>query len=171
MTFDNVRVPITNRLGDEGQGFPIAMQGINGTRVNLSACSVGGAQWALDETINYVQTRTQFGKKISAFQNTQFKLAQMAGELFAAKQTVRQAANVMDIDPSKAGPAAATAKLIATEKSHRIIDQCLQMFGGYGYTYDYPIQQLLRDNRVHSIIGGTNEMMRLIVARKLLGRD
>lgn len=177
LTFEDVKVPVANLLGQEGFGFNIAMRGLNGGRANIASCSLGGAQWAIEETIKYTSTRKQFNKQISTFQNTQFKVAEMASELFSCRLAVRAAATAMDQakfrekhdDCTNVSPAtiAAAAKLLATDKCFQIIDECLQLFGGYGYLYDFPLQQLLRDTRVHRILEGTNEIMKMIVAREL----
>lgn len=179
---EDCKVPVENRVGNEGYGFNIAMQGINGGRLNIASCSLGGAQWALEETIQHVCVRKQFKKAVAEFQNTQFQLSWLASELLACRLSVRKAAAALDkISQSNdnnhnddaeipASSLCAMAKLIATEKCFTIIDSCLQLFGGYGYLNDYPVQQLLRDTRVHRILEGTNEIMRVIIARDLLSK-
>ncbi|WDF74547.1 acyl-CoA dehydrogenase family protein [Novosphingobium sp. KACC 22771] len=165
---EDVRVPVENRLGEEGDGFKIAMAGIDGGRVNIGACSLGGAQRCLHEAIAYTKERKQFGKAIADFQNTQFVLADMATELEAARALLYAAAGkVTRGDPDKTA-FAAMAKRFATDTGSSVVDRALQMFGGYGYLRDYPIERFWRDLRVHRILEGTNEIMRLIIARDLL---
>jgi isobutyryl-CoA dehydrogenase len=161
-------VPAENMLGQEGQGFKIAMQGLDGGRVSIASCSLGGAQVAMEKTLDYVSVREQFQQPLSAFQNTQFRLAEMATDLTASRLLVRQAASMLDEGHPAKTPLCAMAKLQATEKCYGVVDQALQLHGGYGYLKDYPIQQYLRDLRVHRILEGTNEIMRLIVGRSLL---
>jgi alkylation response protein AidB-like acyl-CoA dehydrogenase len=184
LILEDCKVPIANRLGAEGQGFSIAMQGLNGGRTNIASCSLGGAQWALEEAIKYTTVRRQFNKRIADFQNTQFQLATMASELFNCRLAVRAAATAYDeakksdLDDydlesrSKLHPGTlgAVAKLLATEKCYQIIDGSLQLFGGYGYLYDFPLQQILRDCRVHRILEGTNEIMKVIISKDLLAK-
>ncbi|MBB4609011.1 acyl-CoA dehydrogenase family protein [Sphingomonas yabuuchiae] len=166
--FDNVRVPVANRLGAEGEGFRIAMMGLDGGRLNIGACSLGGAQRCLDEAVAYVKDRRQFGKAISEFQNTQFTLADMATELEAARALLYlAAAKVTDNAPDKTR-FAAMAKRLATDTGSSVVDRALQLHGGYGYLMDYPIERFWRDLRVHSILEGTNQVMRMIVGRDLL---
>jgi alkylation response protein AidB-like acyl-CoA dehydrogenase len=166
--FDNVRVPVANRLGTEGEGFRIAMMGLDGGRLNIGACSLGGAQRCLDESIAYVKDRRQFGKAIAEFQNTQFTLADMATELEAARALLYlAAAKVTDNTPDKTR-FAAMAKRLATDTGSSVVDRALQLHGGYGYLMDYPIERFWRDLRVHSILEGTNQVMRMIVGRDLL---
>ncbi len=166
--FDNVRVPVANRLGAEGEGFRIAMMGLDGGRLNIGACSLGGAQRCLDESIAYVKDRRQFGKAIAEFQNTQFTLADMATELEAARALLYlAAAKVTDNAPDKTR-FAAMAKRLATDTGSSVVDRALQLHGGYGYLMDYPIERFWRDLRVHSILEGTNQVMRMIVGRDLL---
>ncbi|OTF78759.1 isobutyryl-CoA dehydrogenase, mitochondrial-like protein [Euroglyphus maynei] len=174
---EDCMVPVENLVGDEGQGFKIAMDGLNGGRINISSCSLGAAQWALEETIAYTMDRKQFNRTISSFQNTQFKLAMLASELLASRLIVRSNARRLDAETDDTElnvkhiplpSLIAAGKLIATEKSFQIIDQCLQLFGGYGYLKDFPIQQLLRDSRVHRILEGTNEIMQLIISRDFI---
>ena len=166
--FDDCRVPVANRVGDEGQGFKIAMAGLDGGRLNIGACSLGGARRCLDETVAYVKERKQFGQAIADFQNTQFKLAEMATQLAAARALLYQAARkVTDNAPDKTA-SAAMAKLFATEAGSSVANQALQLHGGYGYLQDYPIERYLRDLRVHEILEGTNEIMRMIIGRDIL---
>ncbi|WP_294269780.1 acyl-CoA dehydrogenase family protein [uncultured Sphingomonas sp.] len=166
--FDQVRVPVANRLGVEGEGFRIAMMGLDGGRLNIGACSLGGAQRCLDESVAYVKDRRQFGKAIAEFQNTQFTLADMATELEAARALLYlAAAKVTDNAPDKTR-FAAMAKRLATDTGSSVVDRALQLHGGYGYLMDYPIERFWRDLRVHSILEGTNQVMRMIVGRDLL---
>ena len=166
--FDNVRIPVANRLGAEGEGFRIAMMGLDGGRLNIGACSLGGAQRCLDEAVAYVKDRRQFGKAIAEFQNTQFTLADMATELEAARALLYlAAAKVTDNAPDKTR-FAAMAKRLATDTGSSVVDRALQLHGGYGYLMDYPIERFWRDLRVHSILEGTNQVMRMIVGRDLL---
>ncbi|HIV77158.1 MAG TPA: acyl-CoA dehydrogenase family protein, partial [Candidatus Sphingomonas excrementigallinarum] len=166
--FDQVRVPVVNRLGAEGEGFRIAMMGLDGGRLNIGACSLGGAQRCLDEAVAYVKDRRQFGKAIAEFQNTQFTLADMATELEAARALLYlAAAKVTDNAPDKTR-FAAMAKRLATDTGSSVVDRALQLHGGYGYLMDYPIERFWRDLRVHSILEGTNQVMRMIVGRDLL---
>ncbi len=168
ITFDNVRVPVSNRLGDEGQGFSIAMEGLDGGRINIATCSVGTAQQALEESAAYVQDREQFGQSIAAFQATQFKLADMLTDLVAARQMIRLAASKLDNAAPEATTYCAMAKRFATDAGFRICDDALQLFGGYGYIKEYPLERHVRDLRVHQILEGTNEIMRVIISRRLL---
>ena len=168
VTFDNVRVPVENRLGDEGQGFAIAMEGLDGGRINIATCSIGTAQQALKEATDYVQERQQFGSAISDFQNTQFKLADMLTQLVAARQMVRLAASKLDNKDSQATTYCAMAKRFATDVGFEVCNDALQLFGGYGYIREYPMERHVRDTRVHQILEGTNEIMRVIISRRLL---
>ncbi|PAX07878.1 acyl-CoA dehydrogenase family protein [Sphingomonas lenta] len=164
---DNVRVPAENLVGGEGEGFRIAMMGLDGGRLNIGACSLGGAQRCLDEAIAYTKDRQQFGKPIADFQNTQFTLADMETELQAARQLLyTAAAKVTDNAPDKS-KFAAMAKRFATDVGSQVVDRALQLHGGYGYLQDYPIERFWRDLRVHSILEGTNQVMRMIVGREL----
>ena len=166
--FDNVKVPVENRVGNEGDGFKFAMAGLDGGRLNIGACSLGGAQRCLDEAIQYVKDRSQFGKPIAEFQNTQFTLADMATDLEAARALLYlAAAKVTDGAPDKTR-FAAMAKKLASDNGSLIVDKALQMLGGYGYLRDYPIERFWRDLRVHRILEGTNEIMRMIIGRDLL---
>ncbi|MFN7173178.1 MAG: acyl-CoA dehydrogenase family protein [Thermaurantiacus tibetensis] len=166
--FDHVRVPVENRVGAEGEGFRIAMAGLDGGRLNIGACSLGGAQRALDEAIAYTRTRQQFGRAIVDFQATQFKLADMETELQAARALLYLAAAKVEAGAADKTKFAAMAKRFATDVGSAVVDRALQLHGGYGYLMDYPIERLWRDLRVHQILEGTNEIMRVIVARELL---
>ncbi|NQX87218.1 MAG: acyl-CoA dehydrogenase family protein [Halioglobus sp.] len=168
ITFDNVRIPEVNRLGEEGQGFAIAMEGLDGGRINIATCSVGTAQQALEEAAAYVQERKQFGNAIAEFQSTQFQLADMLTELVAARQMVRLAAHKLDTKDSYASTYCAMAKRFATDVGFKVCNDALQLFGGYGYIKEYPMERHVRDTRVHQILEGTNEIMRVIISRKLL---
>ena len=167
VNFDEVRVPAANRIGAEGEGFRIAMMGLDGGRINIGACSLGGAQRCLDEAVSYTRDRKQFGKAIADFQNTQFTLADMETELQAARCLLYvAAAKVTAGDPDKTR-FAAMAKRLATDTGSAVVDRALQLHGGYGYLRDYPIERFWRDLRVHSILEGTNQVMRMIVGREL----
>ncbi|EHK5108212.1 acyl-CoA dehydrogenase family protein [Vibrio parahaemolyticus] len=168
VTFDNVVVPASHLLGEEGQGFIFAMKGLDGGRINIATCSVGTAQQALNQATQYMQERKQFGKSLAQFQALQFKLADMATELVAARQLVRYAASKLDRGDSDATTYCAMAKRFATDVGFQICDQALQIYGGYGYIKEYPMERYFRDVRVHQILEGTNEIMRLIIARRLL---
>jgi alkylation response protein AidB-like acyl-CoA dehydrogenase len=168
VNFDEVRVPAGNRVGGEGEGFRIAMMGLDGGRLNIGACSLGGAQRCLDESIAYTKGRQQFGHAIADFQATQFTLADMETELQAARMLLYvAAAKVQDNAPDKTR-FAAMAKRLATDSGSSIVDRALQLHGGYGYLQDYPIERFWRDLRVHSILEGTNQIMRVIISRDLL---
>lgn len=168
LILDNVRVPAENMVGGEGEGFRIAMQGLDGGRINIGACSLGGGQRCLDEALRYTGERRQFGKAIADFQNTQFTLADMATELEAARALLYLAATkVTDGAPDKTR-FAAMAKRLASDTGIAVADRALQLHGGYGYLMDYPVERFWRDLRVHSILEGTNQIMRLIVGRALL---
>lgn len=171
ISFDNVRIPAHNLLGNEGEGFKIAMKGLDGGRINIATCSVGGAQGALAQAQRYIQERQQFGKAISTFQALQFKLADMATELVAARQMVRLAASKLDRQDPNATTYCAMAKRFATDFGFKVINEALQLHGGYGYIREYPLERLLRDARVHQILEGTNEIMRVIIARRMLDGD
>lgn len=168
VTFDNVRVPVSHRLGEEGQGFAIAMEGLDGGRINIATCSIGTAQQALEEAVAYVQERKQFDTAIAEFQATQFKLADMLTELVAARQMVRLAASKLDNKDSQASTYCAMAKRFATDVGFNVCNDALQLYGGYGYIKEYPMERHVRDTRVHQILEGTNEIMRVIVSRRLL---
>jgi acyl-CoA dehydrogenase len=166
--FDNVRVPVANRIGAEGDGFKFAMAGLDGGRINIGACSLGGAQRCLDEAIAYVKDRSQFGRPIADFQNTQFQLADMATDLEAARALLYLAAAKVTAGAPDKTRFAAMAKKLASDSGSEIVDKALQLFGGYGYLRDYPIERFWRDLRVHRILEGTNEVMRMIIGRDLL---
>ncbi|AXK41742.1 MULTISPECIES: acyl-CoA dehydrogenase family protein [Erythrobacter] len=166
--FEDARVPVANRVGPEGDGFRYAMAGLDGGRLNIGACSLGGAQRCLDEAVNYTRERQQFGQPIADFQNTQFMLADMATELEAARALLYlAAAKVTDNAPDKS-KFSAMAKRLATDSGSKIVNDALQLFGGYGYLKEYPIERFWRDLRVHSILEGTNQVMRMIVGREML---
>uniref|UniRef100_E6VNC0 Acyl-CoA dehydrogenase domain protein n=1 Tax=Rhodopseudomonas palustris (strain DX-1) TaxID=652103 RepID=E6VNC0_RHOPX len=166
--FENARVPVANRLGDEGIGFKIAMAGLDGGRLNIGACSLGGAQAALDKTLAYMKERKAFGKRLDEFQALQFRLADMATELEAARTLLWRAAAALDRKDANATKLCAMAKRFATDAGFNVANEALQLHGGYGYLAEYGIEKLVRDLRVHQILEGTNEIMRLIVSRKLL---
>ncbi|EHH1281216.1 acyl-CoA dehydrogenase family protein [Vibrio parahaemolyticus] len=168
VTFENVVIPASHLLGEEGQGFIFAMKGLDGGRINIATCSVGTAQQALHQATQYMQERKQFGKSLAQFQALQFKLADMATELVAARQLVRYAASKLDRGDPDATTYCAMAKRFATDVGFQICDQALQIYGGYGYIKEYPMERYFRDVRVHQILEGTNEIMRLIIARRLL---
>jgi len=170
VVFEDLRVPVANRLGDEGIGFKIAMAGLDGGRLNIGACSLGGAQAALDKSVGYMRERKAFGKPIAQFQALQFTLADMATELEAARTFIWRAAAALDAKAHDATKLCAMAKRIATDTGFDVANKALQLHGGYGYLADYGIEKIVRDLRVHQILEGTNEIMRLIVARDLLGR-
>lgn len=169
--FDDVRVPVANRLGEEGEGFRIAMKGLDGGRINIATCSVGAAQGALNAAQAYLGERKQFGKALSEFQALQFRLADMATELVAARQMIRLAASKLDAGHRDASTYCAMAKRFATDVGFNVCNEALQLHGGYGYLRDYPLERLLRDARVHQILEGTNEIMRVIIARRMLEAD
>ncbi|WP_031303792.1 acyl-CoA dehydrogenase family protein [Sphingobium quisquiliarum] len=168
VNFDGVRVPLENLVGAEGEGFRIAMMGLDGGRLNIGACSLGGAQRCIDEALRYTKERQQFGQAIAGFQNTQFTLADMQTELEAARMLLYAAAvKVTENAPDKTR-FAAMAKRLATDTGSAVADRALQLHGGYGYLMDYPVERFWRDLRVHSILEGTNQVMRMIVARDML---
>ena len=171
ISFDNVRIPANHLLGQEGEGFKIAMKGLDGGRINIATCSVGAAQGALAQAQQYMQDRKQFGKSIASFQALQFKLADMATELVAARQMVRLAASKLDAGARDATTYCAMAKRFATDAGFTVVNEALQLHGGYGYIREYPLERLLRDARVHQILEGTNEIMRVIIARRMLDGD
>lgn len=171
ISFDNVRIPADHLLGSEGEGFKIAMKGLDGGRINIATCSVGAAQGALNAAQQYMQDRKQFGKPIASFQALQFKLADMATELVAARQMVRLAASKLDAGARDASTYCAMAKRFATDAGFTVVNEALQLHGGYGYIREYPLERLLRDARVHQILEGTNEIMRVIIARRMLDGD
>jgi acyl-CoA dehydrogenase len=168
MIFEDARVPVANRVGEEGEGFRFAMAGLDGGRVNIGACSLGGAQRCLDEAIAYVKDRRQFDQPIADFQNTQFMLADMATDLEAARALLYLAAAKITANAPDKSRFSAMAKRLATDSGSRIVNDALQLFGGYGYLRDYPVERFWRDLRVHSILEGTNQVMRMIVGRDLL---
>ncbi len=165
--FEDCRVPVGNRIGAEGDGFKIAMKGLDGGRLNIGACSLGGARRCLELAIDYTGQRQQFGQAISAFQNTQFQLADMATELDAARLLLHRAASALDAASPEATVQCAMAKRFATDTGFSVVDRALQLFGGYGYVKEYPIERYLRDLRVHRILEGSNEIMRVIIGRSL----
>ncbi len=171
ISFDNVRIPADHLLGQEGEGFKIAMKGLDGGRINIATCSIGAAQGALTQAQQYMQERKQFGKAIASFQALQFKLADMATELVAARQMVRLAASKLDAGARDATTYCAMAKRFATDAGFNVVNEALQLHGGYGYIREYPLERLLRDARVHQILEGTNEIMRVIIARRMLDGD
>ena len=166
--FENCRIPVSNRLGDEGQGFKIAMAGLDGGRLNIGACSLGAAQTCLDRAITYMKERKQFGRPIADFQALQFRIADMATELDSARLMIQRAAVSVEAKSPEATRQAAMAKRLATDIGFNVVNQALQLHGGYGYLRDYPIERYFRDVRVHQILEGTNEVMRLIISRDLL---
>ncbi|GAA4761641.1 isobutyryl-CoA dehydrogenase [Stakelama sediminis] len=167
LILEEVRVPIENVVGGEGEGFRIAMMGLDGGRLNIGACSLGGAQRCLDEAIAYTKDRQQFGKRIADFQNTQFMLADMDTELQAARCLLYTAAAKVTANAPDKTRFAAMAKRFATDTGSKVVNDALQLHGGYGYLQDYPIERFWRDLRVHSILEGTNQVMRMIVGREL----
>jgi len=171
ISFDNVRIPAQNLLGREGEGFKIAMKGLDGGRINIATCSVGAAQGALTQAQQYMHERKQFGKPIASFQALQFKLADMATELVAARQMVRLAASKLDAGARDASTYCAMAKRFVTDAGFMVCNEALQLHGGYGYIREYPLERLMRDARVHQILEGTNEIMRVIIARRMLEGD
>ncbi|EOV0049891.1 acyl-CoA dehydrogenase family protein [Vibrio parahaemolyticus] len=168
ITFENVRIPADYLLGEEGEGFKFAMLGLDGGRINIATCSVGTAQQALNEAKQYMTERKQFGRSLAHFQALQFKLADMATELVAARQMVRLAAAKLDAQHAEKSAYCAMAKRFATDVGFKVCDQALQIHGGYGYIKEYPVERHFRDVRVHQILEGTNEIMRLIISRRLL---
>ena len=167
VNFDNCRVPVENRIGQEGEGFRFAMMGLDGGRLNIASCSLGGAQFALDTAKAYLETRNQFGRPLKDFQALQFKLADMATELEAARLMVRRAAHALDHKHPEATKLCAMAKRFATDAGFQVANDALQLHGGYGYLQDYPLERIVRDLRVHQILEGTNEIMRVIIAREM----
>jgi alkylation response protein AidB-like acyl-CoA dehydrogenase len=168
ISFEGVRIPAGNRIGPEGQGFVYAMKGLDGGRINIASCSLGAAQAALEQSLRYVEERKQFGKPLSDFQSLQFKLADMLTDLTASRQMVRLAAHKLDHGHSEASLYCAMAKRFATDHCFTLCNEALQLHGGYGYLNDYPLERWVRDSRVHQILEGTNEIMRVIIARRLL---
>jgi len=169
VNFENCRVPAGNLIGKEGDGFKIAMAGLDGGRLNIAACSIGGAQFCLDRTIEYMRERKQFGSRLSDFQALRFRIADYATELEASRLMVRRAAVAVGAGEPGGTRLAAMAKRLATDAGFETVNGCLQLHGGYGYLRDHPIERVLRDVRVHQILEGTNEVMRLIVSRDMLG--
>ena len=165
---EDARVPVENRIGDEGQGFKIAMAGLDGGRINIASCSLGAASAALAQAQSYVQERRQFDQPVSEFQSVQFTLADMATHLVAAQQMVRLAAWKLDNGDADKGTFCAMAKRLATDLCFDVCNQALQLHGGYGYIKEYPLERYVRDSRVHQILEGTNEIMRVIIARRVL---
>ncbi len=168
INFDAVRVPVHHRLGEEGQGFAMAMKGLDGGRINIATCSIGTAQAALNRSQAYLKERVQFGRELAQFQALQFKLADMLTELVAARQLVRLAAWKLDTESPDASAYCAMAKRFATDVGFNVANDALQLHGGYGYIREYPLERHVRDTRVHQILEGTNEIMRLIIARAIL---
>ena len=168
ISFERVRIPAGNRIGPEGQGFVYAMKGLDGGRINIASCSLGAAQAALEQSLRYVEERKQFGKALAEFQALQFKLADMLTDLTASRQMVRLAAAKLDARHPEATLYCAMAKRFATDHCFTVCNDALQLHGGYGYLNDYPLERWVRDSRVHQILEGTNEIMRVITARRLL---
>ncbi|MCG8548371.1 MAG: acyl-CoA dehydrogenase, partial [Alphaproteobacteria bacterium] len=166
--FDNCRVPVANRIGAEGDGFKIAMQGLDGGRLNIGACSVGGARACLEAARDHMLQRKQFGQRLADFQALQFRLADMATELDAARLMLHRAAVKLDAGAADATMCCAMGKRYATDIGFKVANEALQLHGGYGYIREYPIERIVRDLRVHQILEGTNEVMRLIISRALL---
>ncbi|MGH7003770.1 MAG: acyl-CoA dehydrogenase family protein, partial [Alphaproteobacteria bacterium] len=170
VTFDECRVPVANRLGAEGDGFRIAMGGLDGGRLNIAACSLGGAQSALDKALAYAAERKAFGRTIDQFQALQFKLADMETDLSAARMLLYTAAAKLDARAPDASKWSAMAKRFVTDTGFDVANDALQIHGGYGYLHDYGIEKIVRDLRVHQILEGTNEIMRVIIARHMINR-
>ncbi len=168
ISFDDVCIPTTNRLGEEGQGFSIAMEGLDGGRINIATCSVGTAQQAIVDATAYVRDRQQFNTAISEFQHIQFQIADMLTELVASRQMIRLAASKLDNGDPNASIYCAMAKRFATDAGFKVCNDALQLFGGYGYIREYPMERYVRDTRVHQILEGTNEIMRVIISRQAL---
>ena len=168
VNLNEVKVPLENLIGKEGQGFKIAMRGLDGGRINIATLSVGTAQAALEEAQQYMNEREQFGKKIGEFQALQFKLADMTTNLVAARQLVRLAASKLENNDPDSTTFCAMAKRFATDVGFEVCNEALQIFGGYGYIQDYPLERYVRDVRVHQILEGTNEIMRMIIGRRML---
>lgn len=168
VSFEDCRVPKENLIGDEGQGFTFAMKGLDGGRLNIGACSLGAAQASLDHTVTYMAERKQFGKALNQFQALQFRIADMATELEAARLLLHKAASRLDQGAADATVLAAMAKRLATDTGFNVVNEALQLHGGYGYVQDYPLERYLRDVRVHQILEGTNEVMRMIISRDIL---
>ncbi|MFG1489251.1 acyl-CoA dehydrogenase family protein, partial [Oceanospirillum sp. HFRX-1_2] len=168
ITFEDVRVPARNILGKEGDGFKIAMKGLDGGRINIATCSLGAAQAAVNDTQRYMQEREQFGKPLASFQALQFKLADMVTQLVASRQMVRLAASKLDEKDGEATLYCAMAKRFATDACFEVTNDAIQLHGGYGYIKEYPLERYMRDARVHQILEGTNEIMRLIISRRVM---
>jgi len=168
--FDDCRIPASNLIGAPGDGFKIAMKGLDGGRLNIGACSLGGAQRCLDDTISYVKERRQFGQRIADFQNTQFMLADMKTQLEAARALMYIAADKVSREAADKNQWAAMAKLMSTETGSKVANDALQLHGGYGYLMDFPIERFVRDLRVHEILEGTNQIMRFVIGRELVGQ-
>lgn len=168
LSLDHVKVPKANVVGDLGAGFKIAMKGLDGGRVNIATCSLGSAQRCLNLTAQYTKDRKQFGEPISSFQNTQFKLAECATKVHTSRLAIREAARALDAVHPDRTALCAMAKLVGTEQCYEVVDHCLQAHGGYGYLNDFPIERHLRDLRVHRILEGTNEVMRMLISRTVL---
>ncbi len=168
VSLTDVKVSKKNLVGEEGKGFKIAMQGLDGGRINIATCSIGTAQSALEEAQNYMNQREQFGKKISEFQTMQFKIADMVTELIAARTMTRLAASKLDKNDSEATIYSAMAKRFATDVGFNVCNEALQIFGGYGYIQEYPLERYVRDVRVHQILEGTNEIMKMIIGRRMI---
>ena len=166
VAFDNCKVPAENRIGPEGEGFKYAMKGLDGGRLNIAACALGGAQDAFDRALAYVKERKQFGKRIVDFQNTQFVLADMETDLAASRMLLHAAARKLDAKAPDASKYCAMAKRFVTDTAFKVADQALQLHGGYGYLADYEVERIVRDLRVHRILEGTNEVMRVIISRE-----
>jgi len=171
ITFEDAVIPASCLMGNEGDGFKIAMKGLDGGRINIATCSVGTAQAAINKARDYLHERKQFGKELANFQALQFKLADMATELVAARQMVRMAASKLDANHPDKTTYCAMAKRFATDAGFNVADDALQLFGGYGYIKEYPMERFVRDNRVHRILEGTNEIMRVLIARRMLMQD
>ncbi|OXL21489.1 acyl-CoA dehydrogenase family protein, partial [Psychrobacter sp. DAB_AL32B] len=171
ISFKDVKVPIENLIGEEGQGFRIAMKGLDGGRINIGICAVGTAQAALETATNYVQERSQFGSPIATLQSVQFKLADMLTQTITARQMLYLAANKVDNNDAQASTYCAMAKRLSTDLCFDVANEALQLHGGYGYLNEYPLERHVRDLRVHQILEGTNEIMRVIVSRQLLQDD
>ena len=171
VSLSDVKVSKKNLVGEEGNGFKIAMQGLDGGRINIATCSIGTAQSALEEAQKYMNQREQFGKKISEFQAMQFKIADMVTELIAARTMTRLAASKVDRNDSEATIYSAMAKRFATDVGFNVCNEALQIFGGYGYIQEYPLERYVRDVRVHQILEGTNEIMKMIIGRRMIMED
>ena len=169
VVLDGCRVPAANRVGAEGSGFKIAMSGLDGGRINIAACSLGGAQLCLERTVSYMRERKQFASRLADFQALAFRVADFATEIEAARLMLHRAAVALDRHEPAATRHAAMAKRFATDVGFEVVNGCLQLHGGYGYLRDHPIERVLRDLRVHQILEGTNEVMRLIISRNILG--